>query len=213
MNTQTSHVYPITLADRFIAQRFAQIYGITTHEGYLDHLDKTSTVHLSGKQAKRLHRTSGQQRRNARLRFIEGQLIIIITANNPQTGKPVHIEVEYDQWVGLMKLGATYAWNYNIKGKHRGIGQVVTQVAFQGGRHETVARLIKDARKGQQARMRDGNPFNLRLSNIDVTGDLTTAEGRVGTAKSDARLRMWDGRKARALHAGKRYGNQNKGDK
>ncbi|MCF6234520.1 MAG: hypothetical protein L3J36_15670, partial [Rhodobacteraceae bacterium] len=111
------------------------------------------------------------------------------------------------QWVNLMELGATYAWSYNIKGKYRGKGQVVTQVAFQGGRHETIARLIGDAGKGQQARMRDSNPFNLRWSNIRIDGDLTTAEGRVGTANSDARSRMWDGSKTRSSLAGKRYGD------
>ena len=85
--------------------------------------------------------------------------------------------------------------------------RLVTQVAFQGGRHETIARLIGGAGKGQQARMRDGNPFNLRLPNIRIDGDLTTAEGRIGTANSDARSRMREAAKARASLAGKQYGD------
>lgn len=46
--------------------------------------------------------------------------------------------------------------------------------------------MIVNAKFGQQARMVDRNPLNLRAGNVFLSGNPETAEGRIGRAKTDS---------------------------
>ncbi|MCJ7872663.1 hypothetical protein [Phaeobacter sp. J2-8] len=173
-------------ADQIIARDFGRVYGVTTLTEYFDLIDRRSTAHLIQCQANRVIRTAGHQRRKARLTIEGGQLLVSIPMNDPRSGRPVWAVTDFGIWIDLLEGGFDAAWVYNHKGENRRFGQVRIAVPVAAGYQKAaVTRIITNAKAGQQARTRDGNPLNLRRSNLYILGQPGTAQGRVGRAKTD----------------------------
>lgn len=184
--------FALTLANQMIAERFQRDYGITTWAEYLDHLDRRTTAHLPDHMAERVIRTAGQQRRDAKLTIEDGLVIIAVPMNNPRTGETVWAELFLSTWLNVIECGADGSWLYNLKGAAQEKGQVRTHVPMSGGEKmtlTTIARVIGNAKKGQQARMVDRNPMNLRSANVAVVGHPKTCDDVATKAKTDTRAK------------------------
>ncbi len=81
-----------------------------------------------------------------------------------------YAEINKDDWDFLGKLGASTAWNLSA------YGTVIAGAARAPGRNVRIGRVLLDAGPGQIVRYRDGNPLNLRRSNLYL--DKGSALGR-----------------------------------
>lgn len=196
--------FALTLANQMIAERFQRDYGITTLAEYLDHLDQRTTAHLPEHMAERVIRTAGQQRRNAKLTIEDGVVIIAVPMNNPRTDETVSAELFLSTWLNVIECGADGSWLYNLKGDAQEKGQVRTSVPMSGGEKmtlTTIARVIGNAKKGQQARMVDRDPMNLRSGNVSVVRNPKTCDDAADKAKTDTRAKAREKQALRASQA------------
>jgi hypothetical protein len=179
------------LADKMIRERFGRFYGTETFDSYLDLIDTRQTQHLSDGLADRVIGSAGQQRRNIELTLENaGTVIANIPMNDPRRpGAMIWAQTELGIWLDLMEMGANNAWRFDTKGNGRSDGQVRTNAPVRAcltNKNVPIARLIANAKPGQQARTRDHNALNLRRANVFLVGNPGTCEGRVGTAKTDS---------------------------
>lgn len=99
----------------------------------------------------------------------------------------------FSEYLDLIEMGADAAWSYDHKGADRRVGQVRTQMPFANtltAHRAAFARLIVNAKTGQQARTLDRNPLNLRRVNLFLVGNPIGIEGRKGRAKTDTRAQL-----------------------
>ncbi|MGK8235686.1 hypothetical protein ACLGGT_16175 [Roseovarius sp. MS2] len=193
-------------ADALIAQRFKAPYGVSTLDEYLEYLDRRTTAHLAPHLASRVHRTAGAQRRKASQIIADnGSLLHKIPMNDPRTGQTVYAVTEFHIWLDVLESGADGAWVYNHKSSHHRVGQVCVKVPLGMGRLAAIARIIANAKHGQQARLHDHNPFNLCRENVYLIGNPKGPEGRVGRAKTDTRAEAQKAAELRAKLAGRNY--------
>ena len=207
MKTINNRALAQSAADQIIAERFGKAYGIKTHCAYLDGLDRITTAHLEPVAVARVIRTAGEQRRKSRIVIEAGQLLIKVPLHDPRSHDPLWATLDSPIWCDLMEGGANAAWFYNYKGADRKAGQVRMNVPLAGGKgtsNATIARIIVNAKPGQQARTRDGNPLNLRRSNLYIVGQPNAPESRVGRAKTDTRAQIKAAAEVRAALAGKK---------
>ena len=216
MHSQTSKTFAISAADHMVSSRFKAPYGASTLARYFDHLDYTTTAHLVKHHATRLKSISGTQRRASIIHFGEdGGLLIKIPIKDPRSNETVWVILNFPIWLDLMEMGSCGSWVLNYKSPTQRAAQVRTQVPFKGhsGPHlATIARLIGNAKSGQQARLHDGNPLNLTRENIYILGNPNSAEGRKGFAKTDTCLALRQAVELRKAKAGARYDYQRGND-
>jgi hypothetical protein len=210
MQNISSKALALAAADQIVSERFSYAHGVTTFAKYLDFLDYRTTAHLAGHLASRVKSSSGKQRRLAIVHLAKDDgLVISIPLNDPRTNEPCHVIVDFPIWLDLMESGADGAWFLNHKSLSQKAGQVRCGVPFKGSGKgpnlATVARIICNAKHGQQARLHDRNPLNLRRTNIFVLGQTNSPEGGKGRAKTDTRLELHPAVKARAALAGSRF--------
>lgn len=189
-HTQT---YLTAMADSITSERFEQRYGITTHAEYLDRIDGRSTEHLDVKFVAKVFRTAGRQRRRAWFKVDVGTLLICLPIMDRRNGQEIHAEIEYGIWLDLMEFGVNSAWSYAYKGKERQKGQVRVKLPFQGAggpSHASLTRIISHALPGQRAHVTDGNPLNLRRSNIYIIGLPLALGGKRAASKTDTRKQI-----------------------
>lgn len=181
------------LADKMIRERFGRAYGVDTFDGYLNLIDARQTQHLADALADRVIGTAGKQRRKIELTLEDATAVIVnIPMNDPRRpGAVIWAQTELGIWLDLIEIGADGAWHFAYKSERRADGQVRTTVpmwrtATATANKVAIARLIANAKPGQQARTRDHNALNLRRANVFIVGNPATCEGRVGTAKNDS---------------------------
>jgi hypothetical protein len=210
MQLSTSLHFAVACADEMISARFGRSYGIHTFARYLDEVDRRATAHLDDRLARRIRDTAGAQRRKARLRIENaGTVIVAVPMNDPRTGATIWAEVDLATWLNLIEMGADGAWFFANKGQDRGPGQVRTTAPLASdlsNKNVTVARLIVNAKPGQQARVLDRNPLNLRAGNVFLVGNPATCEGRIGGARTDTRRLLQGQVETRRALAGGGYG-------
>ena len=107
---------------------------------------------------------------------------IFKTFLDPQGGRLVSVtlgsegkrEAVIDEatFLELMDMGLSPAWSVNRE------GSVMTFSQKASGSRVTVARVIMDAKPGQQVRFRDGDSRNLRKSNLQLVPGWSTREDR-----------------------------------
>lgn len=138
-----------------------------------------------------------------------GEPIASVPLKDPRTGSTVYVEVELGILLDVIESGADGSWVLHYKSGTRKAAQVRTKVPKTGvgPNLATVTRIIANAKFGQQARIKDHNPLNLRRSNIYIVGNPATTEGRAGTAKTDTRSQIERAVELRASFAGKPYGD------
>lgn len=194
MYTKIPQSYALAAADQMVSNRFSADYAISTLSEYFLHLDNVSTAHLADHHAARLNHISGKQRRTSIIHFGEcGGLLTKVPINDPRTNETVLATINFPIWLDLMELGACGSWVLNYKSLTQRAPQVRTSVPFRGKSGPnlaTITRLIVNAKSGQQARLKDGNPLNLRRENIYIVGNPNTAGGRKGRAKTDTRMAL-----------------------
>lgn len=198
---------PKTAADQIIVDRFSRTYGVTTFPQYLALLHERTTAHLNTAQAKRVYRTTTNQRRRARLSFDDGILIIAIPMRCRRSKETLWAKTEFTTFLNIIEWGADGAWTMVYKGESRKAGQVRIRVPF-GGRngptHATVARIITNALEGQQARVVDCNPLNLSHSNCGLVGHPSFGNEQSPLSKTDTRRQLQRGLEQRATAAAKK---------
>lgn len=199
----------LTRADHMIAARFATVNGTTTLSQYFDLIDARSTAHLCAGHSDQAGRSTGAQRRNARLSIGEGgMLVIAIPMHDARMDKTIWAKVDFQTWINLIEIGADGALIFDRKSVERNDGQVRVHMPMRSkttGTKATVARIIANAKPGQQARMLDRNPLNLCNDNIYVVGNPGGIEGKAGTAKTDTRSQVGAQAEYRAGLAGKGF--------
>ncbi|NIZ09991.1 hypothetical protein [Pseudooceanicola sp. HF7] len=163
---------PRMAADAIISTRFYSPYGVSTLSEYWDFVLRRATAHLAEHLARRVAGTSGKQRREARLFFDDDDtLCISIQMTDARTGEAVEAVTEFRVFLDILETGADGAWQYGNKEGDRKRGQVRIGVPMsERSRKVPVGRIIANATKGQQARMEDGNPLNLRRANVYLVG-------------------------------------------
>jgi hypothetical protein len=211
MKTPNKSTEALALADTMIRERFEADYGTTCRTDYLAHLDGISTRHLVSHLKDQALKAAGQQRSNAKLCFSadpEPILLIQIPMDDPhKPGATIYATLDFASWLDLMEMGAHGAWRFNAKGRQRG-GQVLTRLPMWRScliADVAIARLLTNAKPGQQSRTLDGNPLNLRRSNLYLLGNPTIKAERVGTAKVAARLVMEEAKAVQASYAGRGF--------
>jgi hypothetical protein len=201
--------FALALADDMIATRFTVVYGTTNLSQYLDLIDARSTAHLCAGLSDRVRRTAGMQRRKARLSIAGGGTVIIaIPMNDARTNKTIWATMDFHTWINMIEIGADGALSFDRKSTERNDGQVRVNMPMRSmttGTKATAARIIANAKPGQQARMLDRNPLNLRNDNIYVVGNPAGIEGWAGTAKTDTRSQVGAQAEYRASLAGKDF--------
>ena len=209
----TNHhsTFAISLANQMISERFGDLYGTHTWAEYRDFAHARATAHLAPHFAQRIDRYStGEQRRNIKLTIEDGYSLAAVPMKDPRTNLTVYAEVPFGILLDLIELGADGSWSLIYKSTKQKAAQVRLSVPLRGQDGPvtaTVARIIANAKYGQQARLKDHNPLNLRRANIYIVGRPGTAEGRAGTAKTDTRSQIKRFAEDRASLAGKKYGN------
>lgn len=209
--------FALSLADNMIKARFAREYGVSTFAEYLDFVDRRSTAHLNEHMARKVKLSAGAQRRRTRLSIEDAiTLIIAVPMNNPRTGEMVWAMLEFSRWLDLMEIGLDTAWFFAYKQTNQAAGQVRALAPLSGrtsATNATIARVIANAKTGQQARVQDRNPLNLRQSNIYLLGRPGSVEGAKGRAKTDTLAHVLQQRDVRAALAGRDFGipDQDKG--
>lgn len=196
----------LALANDMIAARFGACHGVRTWAEYQAFALQRSTEHLAEHMAGKIGRTTGSQRRRARITLGDGALIIALPMNDSRTGATVWAVTEFALYLEMTERGADSAWVYVYKDSRRAKGQVRMAVPCMRNKKVSISRLIVAARAGQEGRQRDDNPFNLRQANILLVGNPGTPEGRAGTAKMDAWGLVEAGVAARAELKGRGYG-------
>jgi len=194
--------------DAIVRGRFQTPYGISTLAQYLDLIDQRTTAHLARQLKERVLRSAGEQRRNAIIRIADDrQLIVEIPMNDPRSGRTLWAITEFPLWLDLLELGANGKWLFNYKSKNGRGGQVRVKTPMRRGAEglATVARVIVNAKAGQQARLHDSNPLNLRRSNLYLLGNPKGPEGKAGNAKKDTRAVLQEVAALRAALAGKNF--------
>lgn len=187
----STHDFARSLADKMIRERFGRAYGVSTFGAYLDLIDARQTQHLAEGLADRVIGTAGQQRRKIELTIEDAATVIVnVPMNDPRRpGAVIWAQTELGIWLDLVEMGADGAWYFTTKGEGRRDGQVVTKLPMwrtAATARAAIARLIANAKPGQQARTRDHNALNLRRANVFLVGNPKTCEGRVGGAKNDS---------------------------
>jgi hypothetical protein len=202
--------FALSIANDMISTRFGQKYGVHTFTAYCNLIDQRSTAHLNAHMAQKVRNSAGLQRLKSRLIIDEAAtLIIAIPMNDLHSDTTVWAELEFAQWLDLMEMGADCAWAYSHKGKDRLAGQVRTHAPIASTASNTpvtIARLIVNAKRGQQARTLDRNPLNLRRANLYLVGNPNTVEGAAGRAKTDTVEHLQKQAERRAANAGKNFG-------
>jgi hypothetical protein len=202
--------FALSIANDMISARFGQKYGVHAFDNYCDLIDHRSTAHLNARLAQRVCNSAGTQRRRSRLIIQDtATLIIAIPAHDTHKGREVWPELEFGVWIDLMEMGADCAWFYTHKGKDQLAGQVRTHAPIGSATSNTlvtIARLIVNAKRGQQARTLDRNPLNLRRSNLYLLGNPNTVDGAVGRATTDTVAHLRAQAELRAANAGKNFG-------
>lgn len=74
-----------------------------------------------------------------------------------------HAFIDLDDWESIQKVGTGNLNYIAVDG-----GRYAIMKARGNPRQLMVARVILDAGKGERVRFKDGNPFNLRRSNLSV---------------------------------------------
>lgn len=198
------------IADDMVAQRFGNGRGIHTFVAYLDYIDARATAHLNLASARRVIASAGAQRRKARLILENGTAVVLaLPMNNARTGETVWAEIDFSTWLNLIEMGADGAWFYAHKNHDQRAGQVRTTAPIASttsNQNVTVARLIVNAKAGQQARMVDRNPLNLRAGNVFLLGNPDSSEGRIGRAKTDSAALLREQTALRQSLAGRGFG-------
>jgi hypothetical protein len=118
-------------------------------------------------------------------------------------------EIDFATWLNLIEMGADGAWFYAHKRGDQRAGQVRTNAPVRSdmtNKNVTVARLIVNAKAGQQARMVDRNPLNLRAGNVFLLGKPENSEGRIGRAKTDSAALLREQTALRQSLAGRGFG-------
>lgn len=202
----------LALADEMIAARFGTCYGTHTWSEYQAFALERATGHLAGHLAGKIGRTTGTQRRKARLKVEGDTLIITLPMNDPRTGATVWAETEFGSYLDAVEDGADGAWVYVYKGRDRVTGQVRTAVPCGAGKKAAIARVLLGAKAGQQVRRQDDNPLNLRRQNLYRIGNPSTPEGQAGTAKMDTQAETRGGAATREALKGRGYGYGPEGD-
>lgn len=201
--------FALALADDMIAKRFAKIYGTKTLSQYFDLIDARSTAHLCAGHSKQVQRSTGAQRRNARLSIVEGGIVVIaIPMKDAGTDKTIWAKMDLCTWLNVIESDAYGALFFNRKSAERNDGQVRVAVPMcrpVETKLATVARIIANAKPGQQARILDRNPLNLCHGNIYLVGNPGGIEGKAGTAKTDTRSQVGAQAELRATLAGKGF--------
>ena len=192
MQHYSTHDFARSLADRMIRERFGRVYGIETLDSYFDLIDARQTQHLADGHASRVIGTTGAQRRKVELTLEDAVTVIVnVPMNDPRRpGAVIWAQTELGIWLDLIEMGADGSWFFVYKGKDRSDGQVVTKMPIwrtAATAKTPIARLIANAKPGQQARTRDHNGLNLRRANVFLVGNSQTAEGRIGGARNDSR--------------------------
>jgi hypothetical protein len=211
MRSTKTDAFARAMADKIIAERFGKDYGTFTLADYLALIDRRTTAHLSNATARRIIGIAGKQRRDAVLRIENtSTLTIAIPMRDGRNGPRIWAVTEFGLWLDVIESGADGVWFFNRKDATRFDGQVCVKLALQktarGPQRTPVARIIVNAKEGQQARRRDNDPLNLRRDNLFLLGNPGTAEGRVGNAKTDPREQARVQADARAALRGRNYG-------
>ncbi|HRK42222.1 MAG TPA: hypothetical protein PLH11_04185 [Gemmobacter sp.] len=121
----------------------------------------------------------------------------------------VWAKLEFAQWLDLMEIGAYGTWFLAHKSKDRSDAQVRTKVPLSGQTtttNATIARVIANAKPGQQARTLDRNPLNLRRANIFIIGKAAQGERPAGRAKTDTRAQLQEHKAIAQSLSGRGYG-------
>lgn len=210
MRNQFPRAFAMAAADQMISDGFHHTYGASTFAEYLDHIDSCSTAHLAPHLADGVKGTAGQQRRKSVIRFDhDGSLVIGLPMKDPRTGETRYATTDFLIWIDLMEIGANGAWYYNYKGSNQSAGQVRCSVPLKGGGigpdRAAVVRIIANAKSGQQARLLDHDPFNLRQANINLLNHIESAEGCKCRAKTDTRMAILQVADTRSAMAGMNY--------
>ncbi|MEM9735025.1 MAG: hypothetical protein AAF908_00270 [Pseudomonadota bacterium] len=209
MQHTNPHDFAALLADDMIAARFGRPYDVTSFTAYLHHLDARVTAHLDPHLADRVIRTAGAQRRGAKL-FLgqDGKTVLIALAmRDPRTGGTISARTELGTWCNLVEGGLDGAWFFNVDGKTKRAGQVRGAMPGRdrtGPNLATVARVIANAKAGQQARTHDGDPLNLCRANVYVVGHPDHPETRRRGPKTDTAAQARRAVELRAELAAKR---------
>jgi hypothetical protein len=208
-HTNTSS-FTLSIANDMISARFGQKYGVHTFAAYCDLIDQRSTAHLNPRLAQRVCNSAGTQRRESRL-IIEdaATLIIAVPMNDARKGEEEWAKLEFGIWIDLIEMGADGAWFYAHKGKEQLAGQVRTHAPISSATSNsnvTIARLIVNAKRGQQARTLDRNPLNLRRANLYLVGNPNTVEGPAGRATTDTAAHLQRQAELRNANAGRNFG-------
>lgn len=135
-------------------------------------------------------------------------VIIAVPMNNPRTDATIWAELYLSTWLNVIECGADAAWFFAFKTKDRGHGQVrmsVPRSSRDKTTNATIARIIANAKVGQQARILDRNPLNLRSENVYLIGDPRTPDGMASHAKTETRAHV---RGKAALRATLRKGGE-----
>lgn len=210
MQNFTSTSFALSLADQMVAEGFAKEYGVSSYAAYLNLVDERSTAHLDAHMTRKVKATAGAQRHRARLKLENsGTVIIAVPLIDSHSGETFWAELDLRNWLRLMEMGAEGAWFFDRKGRDRPDGQVRTNAPVRSGtsnKNVTIARLITNAKPGQQARTLDRNPLNLRQDNLNLIGNPNTVEGKIGTATADSVALIREHQARRQALSGKGYG-------
>lgn len=203
-----SSTFALAIADAMISDRFSKAYGVSTFADYLDLVDSRATAHLAPACALRVIAKTGQQRRQAVLNIENSTTVTIsIPMNDPTKGSKVWATTELATWLDVIEAGADGAWmlNYGGGGSAPSVRTAPPLVGSSKATLATISRIIVNAKAGQQARTSDGNPLNLRRSNLYILGQPRTCEGPKGGAKRDTRKHIEGQARTRAKLAGSNF--------
>lgn len=206
-STRQSDPAAVRLVDEMIHTYFGPRYGVTNTIEYWQHVQARSTAHLTRDFAQRRKRTTGAQQEGIVFTLEDNRPLAHVPMNDKRKGEVVYAILWADTLFNLMELGADCAWFLAYKGPKQASPQVRTMVPFGGcggPTNATIARLIRGARKGQQASIIDHNPLNLRTENVR----LVKVEQNKGRAKADSRSVIRNAVDARKDTSQRKFGQQ-----
>lgn len=206
-STRQSDPAAVRLVDEMILMHFGPRYGVTNTTEYWQHVHDSSTVHLTRDFAQRRKRTTGAQQESIVFTLEDNRPLAHVPMNDKRKGEVVYAILWADTLFNLIECGADGAWFLAYKGPKQSSPQVRTMVPFAGcggPTNATIARLIRGARRGQQASIIDHNPLNLRTENVR----LVKLDQRKGRAKADSRGVMRNAVDARKDTSKRKRGQQ-----
>lgn len=176
----------VRLVNEMIRTYFGPRYGVTNTAEYWQYVHARSTAHLTADRAQHCKQTTGAQQASITFTLGGNRPLAHVPMNDKRKGGMVCATLWADTLFNLIECGADGAWFLAYKGPKKPTPQVRTMVPFGGcggPKNATIARLIRGARKGQQASLIDHNPLNLRTENVR----LVKLDQHKGRAKSDSR--------------------------